>query len=596
MNNELQVYLDRLRNAAFEVRDFSGVPRWLEKHTADPLNNDRRWSFREHEYQIDILSDTVPELSMQKCSQVGASEIWVRLVLAMMAISKKITIMYLLPTSNFAKKFSNGRIQPIIDDSDTLKKLIDKNLNNAEQKKIGRSLLYIAGTYGQSSAISTPAQALFRDEVDFCDQRVLTTYDSRLGHSKEGDALKRSFSTPTVFKFGINKLFIAGSQACYTVRCPRCNDRVAVDYFRDVVIPGYEGTLREFEKEDLMNPLYRVDEAFFLCPGCRNPIPHEAFVDPANRLWVHQFPDRVDHHSYQVLPIDVAAINPLRRTIRQIGDYESKKDWVNFKVGLPWEDSESSFLEEQMRLNALTWFYPRPNDDDQLPVTNGTYMGVDVGKTLHLTITKPNGIGGVDIIYKERIRQDGDNYASKRMVLLFKLFGCAYGVIDAGPDITLAQGMVKALQGRFMACRYSTQQGQRITTLDVLTKIDEEEGIVTVSRNAVFDSLVKKVNKGLVRLTQKSPEFELYLTHLKSMKRVETVDNESGERYVQWVTTGDDHYAHSLVYADVARRLREIPPEKPIIPYVPSVSTVRLKEAGDADKERGRIILPKHMN
>lgn len=591
MRPELQIYLERLRQGAFDARDFSGIPTWLENHTTDPVHNDRKWSFREHEYQIEILADTVPEITMQKCSQVGASEIWVRMMLAMMAISKKITIIYILPTSSMANRFAVGRINPILMDSRTLRRLIDKEVNNAVQKQIGRSMLYISGTIGQSNAISVPAQALFRDEVDFCNQRVLTTYDSRLGHSKEGEGLKRSFSTPTVFKYGINLLFEKGSQAHYLVKCPCCHKWVGIDYFRDVVIPGWEGTLRELEKEDLLNTAIRLDRAFFLCPECRNVLPETAFLDPANRQWVHKFPDRKDHHSYQVLPIDVPAINPLRRTLNQIKDYDSKKDWVNFKVGLPFEDAQSSFLEEKMDEFAQTWHIARPEPGTERRVMTGCYMGVDVGKTSWCTITKPNDRGGMDVVYKERLRQDGDNFTGKRLLTLFNYFGCTYGVIDAGPDITLAQFMVKQLPGRFMACRYNTGTA-RVSTLDVLVKIDEEEGIVTVNRNALFDSLVRAVNKGTTRLARSCEDYALYKEHLKALKRVEMTDETTGDIVVQWVNTGDDHYGHSLGYADVARRLKAVPQEIEVVPFIPSLGSVRLRTLDDNDEDRSRIILP----
>lgn len=596
MRPELRVYLDRLRAAAFEVRDFSGIPRWLETHTSDPVDNERPWSFREHEYQMQILSDTCPEITMQKCSQVGASEIWVRMMLAMMAISKKITVIYILPSTKMAGRFSVGRIRPVVEDSDTLKAMIDKHLDNSEQKRIGRSMLYIAGTYGQQSAISVPAQALFRDEVDFCNQRVLTTFDSRLGHSKEGQELIRSFSTPTVFKYGINLLFEAGSQAYYMVGCPACGRKVAIDYFRDVVIPGFEGGLRDLEKDDLLNTAVKIDKAFFLCPECRNVIPHRSFANPANREWVHSFPDRTRHHSYQVLPIDVPAINPLARTLRQLEKYENKKDWVNFKLGLPFEDAQSSFLEEELTKHAQGHHFPRPENQLEkgqtiVALASGCYMGVDVGRTSWVTITKPNTNGGEDVIYQERVRQDGDNYAGRRMVQLFRVFGCVFGVIDAGPDITLAQFMVKQLHGRFLANRYDTRPSGRVSTLDILVKVDEEEGIVTTNRTGLFDALVSQYNRGRSRLTKGSSEYELAKSHLKALKRVETNDPESGDMFVQWVSTGDDHYGHSIAYANVARRLREAPAKEVVVPYLPSVNKVKIRD-GQEDRYPGLNITP----
>jgi hypothetical protein len=580
---ELEVYLERLRMQAYDARDFSGIPKWLCTHTTDPMDPSRSWSFHEHEYQMSILSDTCPDIAMQKCSQVGASEIWVRMMLAMMAISKKITIIYILPTSALSKRFAQGRINPVLTDSRTLRSMIDKDLNNNEQKRLGRSLLYISGTFGKISAISVPAQALFRDEVDFCNQRVLTTFDSRLGHSKEGDGLKRSFSTPTVFRYGINLMFEEGSQAHYATQCPHCSGWMILDYFRDVVIPGFEGTLREFEKSDLINPAVRVLDAHFLCPLCRHSLKHLDFMVPERRQWIHTFADRIDKHSYQVIPIDVPAINPLSRTLIQINDYDAKKDWVNFKLGLPFEDAQSSFLEEEITAHATTLHIPRPEDGafNGIRLTSGTYLGLDVGKTCWLTITQPNDRGGEDVLYQERLRQDGDNYVGKRTMLLFQLFGCVCGVVDSGPDITLAQHLVKEGGGRIYACRYHTGATKALKTLDVLISRDEEQGLVTVNRTALYDNLVRRVNKGSTRLTSNCAEYELAKAHLRAFKRIETRDTETGETIVQWVATGDDHYCHSLGYADVARRIIAVPPKEIVVPYIPTLGTVRLKDETD---------------
>jgi hypothetical protein len=583
---ELEVYLERLRMQAYDARDFSGIPKWLSNHTTDPMDPSRPWTFHEHEYQPEILADTTPDIAMQKCSQVGASEIWVRMMLAMMAISKKITIIYILPTTALSKRFAQGRINPVLDDSKTLKAMIDKDLNNNEQKRLGRSLLYISGTFGKVSAISVPAQALFRDEVDFCNQRVLTTFDSRLGHSKEGDGLKRSFSTPTVFKYGINQMFEEGSQAHYATKCPHCHDYMVLDYFRDVVIPGFDGTLRDFEKSDLINPAVKVLDAYFLCPLCRHSLKHSDFMQPHRRKWIHQYPDRAKH-SYQVIPIDVPAINPLSRTLVQINDYDAKKDWVNFKLGLPFEDAQSSFLDEEMVNHATTLHMPRPEDSEfnGMRLTSGTYLGLDVGKTCWLTITVPNDRGGEDILYQERLRQDGDNYVGKRTMLLFQLFGCVCGVVDSGPDITLAQHLVKEGKGRIYACRYYTGATKTLKTLDVLISRDEEQGLVTVNRTALYDNLVRRVNKGSTRLTSNCAEYELARSHLRSFKRIETRDTESGETIIQWVATGDDHYTHSLGYCDVARRIIAVPPKEIVVPYIPTLGKVSMKDGSDPDEK-----------
>ena len=546
LHREHRNYLDRIRSQATNVFDLSQIPRWLEKNTRNPMDVDRKWNFKGHEYQIDILKDMSDEVVAQKCSQVGASELWVRLMVAMLGLAKSMTIIYVLPTSGFARKFSKARIDPVIQQSPLLRDLINKDVDSSELKQLGNNFLYIAGSYGQSSARSVPASGRFQDEVDFCNQTTLTTFNSRLGHNKPGEYYKRSFSTPTVDKFGINGMFEDSSKAHYTVKCDCCHEWVAPNFMEDVEIPGYDGNLFTFEKEDLSNPFVEIDNAFIRCPSCKGPINWESILNPETRQWVHEYPDRLKH-GYQIIPIDVPEVNPIARTLRQISEYDRKKDWVNFKVGYPFADAETSFLQDVIDKYATKNAERKPDDDEtDLSLAKNTAFGLDVGKTSWFTVLA-NIEGETRCIYYERIRQDGDNYLGKRVQLLIKVFGCQKGVVDAGPDISVSKYLVeKEPEGRVWACYYVRQQKGTLANY----KLNEIEGIVTANRTGCFDSMAKRVNSGKTTFT-KSPELATAKTHMSNVKRVDS-RNDQGEQLSSWVATGEDHYAHSLNYAHIA--------------------------------------------
>ena len=239
-------FLATLHSSVHGAQDFSQLSRWLEQNTKHPMRPKENWTFAEHEYQIDILNSTWHEEFYQKCSQVGASELFVRMKLAMLGISEALTVIYVLPTSKFAMRFCKGRIDPVIELSAALKALRNKDVDSSEMKQFGHSFLYITGSFGQSTAISVPAQALFWDEMDFCNQKNLTTFRSRMGHVKEDDLwFVRGFSTPTVYDYGVNAYFKKGSQGHYGCWCNHCRDFVQVDFFRDLVVPGFNRDLRE---------------------------------------------------------------------------------------------------------------------------------------------------------------------------------------------------------------------------------------------------------------------------------------------------------------------------------------------------------------
>lgn len=566
-------FLASLHNKVHGATDFSQLSRWLEQNTKHPLKPKENWTFAEHEYQIDILNDTAHEAFFQKCSQVGASELFVRMKLAMLGISEALTIIYVLPTRSFAMRFAKGRVDPVILNSPALQAMKNKDVDSNEMKQFGNCFLYISGSYGQSAAISVPAQVLFWDEVDFCNQKNLTTFRSRMGHAKEDDLwFVRGFSTPTVFDYGINSYFKRGSQAYYGVFCGHCRDFVQVDFFRDLVIPGFDRDVKEWDKEHLSDPDVNVDACFFRCQHCNHELPWKHFLDPEKRHWLHTFEDRAIR-SRQISPFDVPAINPPWRTLRQVDEYEVKGDWVNFKVGVPYEDASSSFLVDTANWSAGTELEPPLSHRElnqlvmekgietdtqffewlftQQQISSSCSLGMDVGKTSWFVIRHVSG-NERPVIHAERAQASNGNLKF-RYLYLFYIYGCLMGVGDAGPDFTLSQSIVRALPGRAWACYYAASKDNQLQRI----QLKAEEGTVSVLRTRTLDMLVSKFNNGQIPMA-KLREEPTMRAHLKSVKRVTEVfdEGEKGSKEkARWISTDDDHFCHALLYSEVAADL-----------------------------------------
>lgn len=586
LNIHHNLYLERLKAQVRDRVELDKIPEWLCNNTSHPTKDGALWTFKNHEYQIEILSDTSDEVVAQKCSQVGASEIWVRMVLALMVMIKKINLIYVLPTSSFAKNFSKSRVDPIIHTSKALGVLLKKDVDSTELKQIGNSFLHIKGSFGQGAAISVPANALFQDEVDFCNPVALSTFNSRLGHAGPGEYFKRSFSTPTVPGYGINAMYDESSQAVNTVYCRNCKDQVEIRYMEDVVIPGFDGSLMAFEKSDLNNPEYAIDDAFVRCNQCSNPLHMEDIINPEKRKWVHKFPNR-SIHGYQIIPLDVPLINPIPRTLRQLEGYERKKDWVNFKVGYAYEDAETCFLAQTIKNFINGNSVPRPEDGDTQPRARNTVFGLDVGKISWFTVYQKVAHQQL-VIYAERIVQDGNNYLGTRVNQLIKVFGCALGVVDAQPDISVAKYLVDSNpHGKVWACYYSRSQAKQLSNVT----LSEADQVVSAYRTGCFDDLAKKLNSGLIRLTR-SKENDTMLKHLGALKRVDQVNN-AGEKVSHWYNSGEDHYGHSLNYANIAfKMLTEDLVEDTVIAVHPGIRAIRMKSSGEEDRTRRDITDP----
>lgn len=563
--------LQRIKVASSSGGDLSGIPDWIIQNTRDPKDDRRNWSFLDHEYQIDIASDVSPNLSVMKPSQVGASELQVRVMLAMASIIRNCTVIYTLPTAAFSKVFAKGRVDPVIKASPALNAARNKDVDSATMKQIGGSFIYFGGTYGQQAAISIPAQVLINDEVDFSNMMVLSTYMSRLGHNKNG-GYRRAFSTPTVYGYGIAAMHDESSQAEYFVRCDHCNQWANPSFFEHITIPGYDQTIHLLRKEDLKNPRIRWKEAYLRCNLCNHALSIANLADPSKRAWVHQFPERPDK-GYLVKPYDVVAYNPPWRTLSYMKDYDRHADWVNFKVGLPFEDAENSFLIERLQNSArLTPVLPMEG------AATGCAMGVDVGNVSHVTIGKPVG-RTMKVIYREKIRQDGDNYLLKRLKELKRMYGVRMACIDIGPDITVPKQWISSSPvGQVWAVQYVRQIAN---SLEVYT-LDETEQIVSANRTALIDDVCRDFNSGLIETP--SDEFKAEAEdHFRAMKRI-TKENNSGEKISVWVSTGEDHFAHSMFYLYQAGRMMTKGISTAVTPVLPMTRKVAIGSAVKNDR------------
>jgi hypothetical protein len=542
LSSRAQQTLYRVRLAIQGGRDLSFLPAWIADFTANPKDPTRRWSFDRHEFQLEIAAAlTYPEISVPKCSQVGLSELSVRMCLAYAAMRQPTQVIYTLQTAKFANTFCTTRFDPVIGNSTALSEILDPDTDNNSLKKLGGSFVHITGASLGMDPISVPASALFHDEVDFSDQDVLTTYQSRIGHEDEGEHHTSRFSTPTVKGYGIDKFYGQSSRGRYTVRCDRCGERTAPNFFDDVVVPGLEKPLVYLERTDLDDPKIRIQDAFLQCPACRRPLTLANLADPAKRLWVHACPDN-PHRGFKVAPFDVPTINPVHRTLSQLGDYKYKHQWVNFKVGEVYEDAENSFLdtvvERNTVLSRVSWLEwgGRP-----------TVIGIDVGKTSWIAVGTRNG-PYIDVVYLGTLeaRDLHDTALGEQILPIKEGFCAALTIIDAAPDFTTAQTVVKnSPEKTAYGCYYERQgSGQKAVLKGIRT--DDSKGIVMADRTAAFDDLAGDINKGRIRFCR-CPEMGQVRKHLSGMKRISEVVAD-GQTLGRWVDTGPTHFAHALNY------------------------------------------------
>ena len=559
------------------------IPDWAVANFQNPKKPAEPWGFKDHEFQVEILSagDDVQNVSVEKCAQVGMTTLEIVYLLAFGALHDAMKVAYILSIAKFAQEFVQMRIDPIISDSPRIKNLL-ADADSKSIKKIGSCFAVFRGTSGESQGISIDLDCTIVDEFNFCNQRVLSTFASRMQHSDL--KLSRLFSTPTLPGYGISPKVDSGSQGERQCKCLHCNEWVYPSYFKDLRGRGLEYWLGSVEKtitdlrpddiEHLTAFLQESDERAYLdgtaiylqCPKCLNSL-EESLRNPDLREWVHTFPSRFlqGQRSYRVKPFDVPKYNPTQEVLLSMKDY-LYGDWVNFRMGLPYASAENSFMVDVIKLYCTVIPISIEQVRDGSVRKLGRYgwgtrffIGADLGKTNHVIV----GVevqGRLEVLCACTVNTNelkaiyGEAHFGKWLKDTFTGCGATRMVEDSAPSYEPALFCAGALPVDTSFGAYYVVRG---TGKPDIYTFKEGQGVVNICRTEHFTELASEANGGGIALPM-GPMGQGILGHLGNIKKVKTLDSR-GNAVENWENTGDDHYAHALgycwaAYASLAKR------------------------------------------
>lgn len=185
-------------------------------------------------------------------------------------------------------------------------------------------------------------------------------------------------------------------------------------------------------------------------------------------------------------------------------------------------------------------------------------MGVDQGKWNHIVVVEymiADKKRGHDInsrtigrVLWEGKTDGGDFTQLDRMMREWQVMMC---VVDADPQINDARRFARRFPGYVHLCRY-----RRGVTGKELQVSEEEEGapIVTVDRTNWLDASLGRFHSSPIRIELPGDLSLEYRDHMKSMVRTYEKDELGNPRAV-YLSTGPDHFAHAMNYAEIALKL-----------------------------------------
>lgn len=295
-------------------------------------------------------------------------------------------ILALEPTDGLAKRLS-ARVSQAIRSSPVLRKVFaaerSRDKRNTTQAKDfhGDSTLYINTSGSAANLAEISARYIFMDEVDRMAQSVDGEGDPvDLAEARatqyERNAKFFEVSSPTVKGFSkIDALHAMGTQEVYHVPCPHCG------HLHELVIENFR-----YQRDDDTGFMER---AWFMCPDCGADIEehHKAVMLPDVEMggqarWVATAQGDGETISFTLsafyMPIGAISWMALARQYArakerlQRGDHEGMQVFYNTRLGLSYQNSESTTTAKQLQDRAEA-YHPRVVPDRALVLT----MAVD---------------------------------------------------------------------------------------------------------------------------------------------------------------------------------------------------------------------------
>lgn len=288
------------------------------------------------------------EVTIKKSTQVGGTEVglnWLGYIIE----HAPAPTMYVLPTIDTARKFSEQRLTPSINLMPVLQERIPParsrdSGNTTLMKKFPGGVLVLSGANSSASLASLPIMYLVLDELS----KYPTDLDDQGGAEQQALRRTSSFvrrkilrvSSPTIKDAcAISTAYDAGDQSQYHVPCPHCAQKQVL----------------------VIDQL--TDDGQFLCIHCGKLIEeHHKTRMLEGGEWVARFPERSSlHRSFHVWTA-YAAIG-LGYTWREIADMraEARKDpakevvFVNTILGEAYEGASQKVEANDLQQRAGKW-------------------------------------------------------------------------------------------------------------------------------------------------------------------------------------------------------------------------------------------------
>lgn len=521
---------------SIETADMS-MGDWICKNTR---LRSRPFSFNRYPFQKAITDDMHPNMDVTKPSQVGLTEIQVRKALAFIARNRGTSLIFTMPNDDMYERMSSTRILPLAKEESVFNLGDDKPIRSKGLIQIGSSFMYVTGAK-EGDATSISADVVFNDEVDLTDQSMLALFNSRLQNSDW--KINQRFSTPTFHGFGVDAGYQMSDQHEFMCQCASCNHWNIPHFSEEFIdLPGLPSSMSLTEIDTALIDSGRIDilDAQVVCEKCRSPLDLGRWE---KREWVARNQSRTHHRGYRVRPFSTDRLPP-SYIIGQMLKYRARdfmRGWHNTVLGEAYNAGSARLSEAELK-SRFTARSEIPLPDTTTP----TWIGIDMGKTCHITLSQGDSLENQHIILFKSLPVE-DLFEEVEVIL--NQYNVIGGACDRHPYTPTADELYTLSGHRILPVEYRGDKSLNLVKDPVTLELTHGQ----VNRTMMIDACVKMIRKGHVRFSGYTNQKSMIIDHFRDMVRDETP-----EKPARWVKlTGNDHYFHAAVFLTIAIRMQD---------------------------------------
>lgn len=515
VNKEVEIER-RAKQLAWGDVDNHGYFKWVRDNwtsRGEPLD------FREHAYLVDIYKDQHWFIAFMKSAQTGGTE---RVVTEALWLPDQFAenAVYVFPTGGSVGDLVQERVDEPLGNKDYLRMVSGRskglaNIKHTDKvglKRMSRGFVYFRGSGSPTQITSVPADMIIADEVDRMPPENIPYIPKRLEHSKR--RWERWLSTPTIPNFGIHKIFLTTDMRYYNIKCNHCNHIQILDFWQNII--------HEMKNEK------EVDWAKLVCSKCKK----ELVPWHCEGEWIPT--QDSDKHGYHISKLYSPRLD-VKKIVQaslQTSEWELQQ-FYNQDLGVPYEPKGGKITDAVLQSCKRDYVL-----GDK---TGVNFMGIDVGLKLHVIIQ--NEAGRIVLIKSVDDFDELDPFMDEYNVKL--------AVIDAMPETRKSQEFCKKYKGRAFMCYYS----MKTVTNEEWFKTDLEDDIVVhTNRTISLDMYTNRYTKQTIELPKNLDDLLEFKDHMQALTRA-TVEKAKGEKVVEYLQTGPDHFYHAGNYSNLAKEM-----------------------------------------